>query len=422
LTVAFLNPNFIATLTTAGTTLLSLSFIFAVTAQEFLGSCIFLFVKHPYDVGDRVDINGPEKQNLVVEQISLLYTVFKRIDCMKMVQVPNIVLNSMWIENVTRSKAMKEQLEMFISFDTTLEDIETLRKEMEAFVRDPDNSRDFQPEVVLECTGIGNMDKLQLKVEIRHKSNWSNETVRASRRSKFMCALVLALRKVPIYCPGGGGVPLGDPGNPSYSVTIPDEKAIEAREMAAKKKEEKRLIPSTPAATLAEGGVSNTADQPGGALGTIVETDAADALNARGPADDESHNDWGDSRDDDRGASMERMRSNDIENLRQGLLKRESTRGRRRPGDRAAPLATGSGGPGMILTQPSPRRATGFDEEANMGIGMDSRMAGRSGSPYLGTGTAPAYSTYPANGLQPLQSAPANIESSRIAGPSQRRQ
>jgi hypothetical protein len=41
------------------------------------------------------------------------------------------------------------------------------------------------------------------------------------------------------------------------------------------------------------------------ALGTIVETDAADALNARGLADDESHNDWGDSRHDDRGASME---------------------------------------------------------------------------------------------------------------------
>jgi small-conductance mechanosensitive channel len=90
--VAFLSPNFITTLTTAGTTLLSLSFIFAVTAQEFLGSCIFLFVKHPYDVGDRVDITGPEKECLVVEQISLLYTVFKRIDCMKMVQVASIFL------------------------------------------------------------------------------------------------------------------------------------------------------------------------------------------------------------------------------------------------------------------------------------------------------------------------------------------
>jgi hypothetical protein len=85
--VAFLNANFVTTLATAGTTLLSMSFVFAVTCQEFLGSCIFLFIKHPYDVGDRVDIQGPEKEQLVVEQISLLYTVFKRIDYMKMVQV-----------------------------------------------------------------------------------------------------------------------------------------------------------------------------------------------------------------------------------------------------------------------------------------------------------------------------------------------
>jgi len=85
--VAVFQSSFIATLTTAGTTLLSLSFVFAVTTQEFLGSCIFLFVKHPYDVGDRVDITGPEKEQLIVEKISLLYTVFTRIDKMQVVQV-----------------------------------------------------------------------------------------------------------------------------------------------------------------------------------------------------------------------------------------------------------------------------------------------------------------------------------------------
>lgn len=33
------------TLAGAGTVLISLSFVFAITAQEILGSCIFLFVK-----------------------------------------------------------------------------------------------------------------------------------------------------------------------------------------------------------------------------------------------------------------------------------------------------------------------------------------------------------------------------------------
>ena len=163
-----------------------------------MGSCIFLFVKHPYDVGDRVDIVGSEKQQLVVERISLLYTIFNRIDKMQIVQVPNIQLNNLWIENVTRSKAMKEVIDLNVSFDTSFEDIELLRQEMEAFVRHPDNARDFMPDLVIGVGGINDLDKLTLKIAMKHKSNWHNEAVRATRRSKFMCALALAVKKVPI--------------------------------------------------------------------------------------------------------------------------------------------------------------------------------------------------------------------------------
>lgn len=335
-------------------------------------------------------------------------------------QVPNIVLNSMWIENVSRSKAMKEQLDMFISFDTSLEDIETLRKEMEAFVRDPENSRDFQPDIVLECTGIGNMDKLQLKVEMRHKSNWSNETVRAARRSKFMCALVLALRKVPIYCPGGGGLPLGDPGNPSYSVAVSNEIAAAARDKAAKNKEEKRLVPTKPAVSPSGRGSTRARKPLGSPTGPNAETRAADSLNARRPTDDEANNDWFSGKDDgtipeSRDESPDRRRSNDIENLRESLLKRESTRGRRRPGERAPPLPTGNGGPGMILTQPSPSK-DGFDEEANTGMGSESRLGIGHGASSSGSGGAPSYSMFPQSRLQPSQSAPANAQPSRTGG------
>jgi small-conductance mechanosensitive channel len=140
--------------------------VFSVTAQEVLGSCIFLFVKHPFDVGDRVDINS---EQLAVERISLLYTVFKQVTTHKTTQVPNIVLNTVWIDNISRSKAMREQLQMYISFDTTLEDIQLLRNEMQNFVLDKENSRDFQPEIDVEVTGIASMDKMELKVEIRHK-------------------------------------------------------------------------------------------------------------------------------------------------------------------------------------------------------------------------------------------------------------
>lgn len=357
--VAFLNASFVTTLATAGTTLLSLSFVFAVTCQEFLGSCIFLFIKHPYDVGDRVDINS---EPLVVERISLLYTVFKRIDYMKMVQVPNIVLNTMWIENVTRSKAMKEQIELSISFDTSLEDIELLRTELEAFVRHPDNSRDFQDDVVLECAGVGTMDKLVLKAEIRHKSNWANESIRAARRSKFMCALVLAVRKVPIYGPGGGGTALGEPGNPSYSVAVSDVLAAEARAKAAEDKEAKRLVP-TPKPDAGKSTEDGATAPDSGVLGGTHETAAAAAMNARRPTDTGL-----DTQQRGRGDTIDRTRSNDIEDLRNDLLHRASTRGRRRADMTLSPLQVGSSGAAIGLTPSSPLRdRADEDEEAKVG-------------------------------------------------------
>lgn len=425
--ISFLNASFVTTLATAGTTLLSLSFVFAATTQEFLGSCIFLFVKHPYDVGDRVDIQGSEKEYLLVEGISLLYTVFKRIDNMKMVQVPNIVLTTLWIENITRSSAMKEQLDMYISFDTTLEDIETLRTEMEKFIRTPENSRDFQPDLLLECVGIGNMDKLQLKIEIRHKSNWHNETVRAARRSKFMCALVLALRKVPIYAPGGGGLALGDPGNPSYSVTIPDDKAAEAREKAAEAKEAKRLIPSTPAVPVA----------PGTTALSRAESNAADALNARRPAEDQARDQDEDQITDNNYWELSAAANNatassgnsgnilndparldNISELRDGLLKRQSTRGKRRMGEAVPNLRTSvhnsrnpNNAPGLRFTGPSPQESElpVFDEEAEMGssAGMrDEELFGGGSTAYYGAAgvaaVAPPHassSVYPRGGV-----------------------
>ncbi|KAF2086727.1 hypothetical protein K490DRAFT_44024, partial [Saccharata proteae CBS 121410] len=239
--IAFLNSSFVTTLATAGTALLSLSFVFSVTCQEVLGSCIFLFVKHPYDVGDRIDLSDDQ---LTVEHISLLFTVFRRVNNGRMVQIPNIVMNTLWVENVSRSNAMREQVSIYVSFGTTFEDIKTLQDEMQNFVRDKDNCRDFQPDVDVDVRGIAEMNKLELCIEIRHKSNWANETIRATRRSKFMCALVLALRKVPIDPPGGSDDALGGAGKPSYSVSIPASEAQERREQFLADMEAKRLYPT----------------------------------------------------------------------------------------------------------------------------------------------------------------------------------
>jgi hypothetical protein len=329
--IAFLAPEFRATLATSATALLSLSFVFATTAQEILGSCIFLFVKHPYDIGDRVDITS---EQLIVEHIALLYTVFKRVSNGKTVQIPNIGLNSLWVENITRSKAMREQVSVFCAFDTSFDDINCLKQEMISFVRDPANSRDFYPDIEIEVVSIAEMNKLELRVEILHKSNWSNETLRTARRSKFMCALVLALRKVPIAGPGGSDAALGSADKPTWSVAVPPEDAVAAYKQYKENADAKRLHPLNKPDDDNDKGKSTGTDF----LSVGVEGDAVNSLTSRKPGVDPIRDDtWNTGRDDTSTIGRPSMDGRpDLDEVR-GLLHKASNAGKRKGGATLSP-------------------------------------------------------------------------------------
>ncbi|KAJ5725661.1 uncharacterized protein N7483_007018 [Penicillium malachiteum] len=279
--ISFVTTGFGTVIAAGATSLLSLSFVFSTTCQEVLGSCIFLFVKHPFDIGDRVDVSD---KDYIVERISLLFTVFRSVQDHRLTQVPNNILNSLWVDNLTRANAMHERLTVPVAFDTTFAEIEALRDEMEIFVRDKDNSRDFQPDFNIEVLGVGDLDKLQLQVDIRHKSNWANETVRASRRSKFMCALVLAIRKLKIRAPGA---------------VAPEEESKDDSDSDSGDKDGDSKIPTqTAAAVAADTSLNvNTAQATGvdqnrssgtithrGSTNAANEAAIADRLNARSPA------------------------------------------------------------------------------------------------------------------------------------------
>lgn len=218
---------------------------------------------------------------------------------------------------------MSEQISIMVSFDTSFSDIQILKNELLKFITDKDNSRDFQPDLNVDVLGTTDMTKLELQVEIRHKSNWANESVRAGRRSKFMCALVAALRTVPIYCPGGGGEVLGTAGNPNFSVAISDLIAKENIKAAADKKEGKRLVPTQP--------VSSSPVEARAEIHAQEARAEAD-LNARNPAVDLARDEaWTSSRDDASTLGRSSIDNQDLEEMR-GLLRRESTKGKRKAG------------------------------------------------------------------------------------------
>jgi len=113
---------------------------------------------------------------MVVEHISLLYTTFKRVDSNRMVQIPNIINNNNWCENISRSKAMKEQVSVSVHSETSFADIEVLRSELEEFLLAPENKRDFLPDVDIRIEEVKDLKQIDLLVGVTHKVNILNST------------------------------------------------------------------------------------------------------------------------------------------------------------------------------------------------------------------------------------------------------
>ncbi|PGH05925.1 hypothetical protein GX51_02706 [Blastomyces parvus] len=190
-------------LTSAGSTLLALSWLFSATAQEFLQSIVFVFIKHPFDVGDRVSIYGNTGATLTgddyfVKEIALLYTEFKKMEG-HVVQAPNSYLNTLFILNQRRSGALAEAVPIVIKFGTTIQQIDTLRLRLTEFVRS--ENREYQGKILTELRTVTENYSVTLNVVFFYKSNWQNELLRLQRRNKFICALMLILQEVGIEGP-----------------------------------------------------------------------------------------------------------------------------------------------------------------------------------------------------------------------------
>ena len=184
--ITIISTSAAGVLTSAGSTVLALSWLFAATAQEFLQSIIFVFVKHPFDVGDRVSIYGNTGANMkgddyFVKEISLLYTEFKKMEG-HVVQAPNSYLNTLFILNMRRSGGLAEAVHMTVKFGTTLDQIEELRNRLLEFVKA--EKREYQGNILTEIRDIVEAHSINLNIVFFYKSNWQNELLRLQRRKK----------------------------------------------------------------------------------------------------------------------------------------------------------------------------------------------------------------------------------------------
>ncbi|KUI60285.1 hypothetical protein VP1G_07485 [Cytospora mali] len=223
--VSIISGSAAAALSTSGTTVLGLSWLLQASAEEFLQSIIFVFIKHPFDVGDRITVYGNTGSlgtgdDYYVQEISLLYTEFKKMEG-HIVQAPNSLLNTLFILNQRRSSGLADPIELKMRFGTPAELIEELKGRMLDFVLE--NKRDYNPQIISEMRTIDEVYSVTMNIIFFHKSNYQNELLRLQRHNKFATELMRVMHELGIEGPrkmepgGAKGFPFYLAYPPSYS-------------------------------------------------------------------------------------------------------------------------------------------------------------------------------------------------------------
>ncbi|XP_044498075.1 mechanosensitive ion channel protein 6-like [Mangifera indica] len=172
--------------------LLLVVFIFGNTCKTVFEAIIFLFVMHPFDVGDRCEIEGVQ---MVVEEMNILTTVFLRYDNQKII-IPNSVLATKAISNYYRSPDMGDAIEFCIHVTTPAEKIALMKQRILSYV---DNKKDhWYPQPMIIFKELEELNKVRIAVWLTHKMNHQDMGEKWSRRALLVEEMVKIFKELDI--------------------------------------------------------------------------------------------------------------------------------------------------------------------------------------------------------------------------------
>ncbi|XP_050259491.1 mechanosensitive ion channel protein 6-like [Quercus robur] len=172
--------------------LVLVAFIFGNTCKTVFEAIIFLFVMHPYDVGDRCEIEGVQ---MVVEEMNILTTVFLRYDNTKVIY-PNSVLATKPINNFYRSPDMGDAIDFCVHIATPADKIAAMRQRIISYVESKEEHWCAAPMIVL--MEFEELNRLRLALWLSHKMNYQDMGEKFVRRSLLMEEMAKIFRELDI--------------------------------------------------------------------------------------------------------------------------------------------------------------------------------------------------------------------------------
>nr|BAV53889.1 mechanosensitive channels of small conductance-like [Chamaecyparis obtusa] len=160
-------------------------FIFGNTCKTIFEAIVFVFVMHPFDVGDRCVVDGVQ---MIVEEMNILTTVFLQHDNEK-VYYPNSALATKPISNYYRSPDMGDSVEFSVDASTPLEKLASLKERIAKYLES--KPRHWHPKYSVLVKDIENMHNMKMALYTLHTMNHQNMAEKSNRRSE----LVLEMKK-----------------------------------------------------------------------------------------------------------------------------------------------------------------------------------------------------------------------------------
>ncbi|XP_059637231.1 mechanosensitive ion channel protein 6-like [Cornus florida] len=172
--------------------LLLVVFVFGNTCKTTFEAIVFLFVMHPFDVGDRCEVEGVQ---MVVEEMNILTTVFLRFDNQKIIY-PNSVLATKSIGNYYRSPDMGDAIDFCTHISTPLEKISMMKEKIMRCIED--NSDHWNPAPMIVMRDLEDMNRLKWSIWLSHRMNFQDMGERWARRDLLVGQLVKMFKELDI--------------------------------------------------------------------------------------------------------------------------------------------------------------------------------------------------------------------------------
>ncbi|XAR64233.1 hypothetical protein NMG60_11024499 [Bertholletia excelsa] len=175
-----------------GSQLLVVAFMFGNTCKTTFEATIFLFVMHPFDVGDRCEVDGVQ---MVVEEMNILTTVFLRYDNQK-ISYPNSVLAAKPISNYHRSPDMGDAIDFCIHIATPMEKVAMMKERIIRYIQ---NKSDFwYPDPMIVLRDMEDMNRLKISLWLSHRMNFQDMGERWSRRAVLVEEMIKTFKELDI--------------------------------------------------------------------------------------------------------------------------------------------------------------------------------------------------------------------------------